>query len=168
MPMPGGWADALVSQALPGVRSGGDGACQGDRRTRRRWVSLLGTRETMRRGFADAAEEATERELVEQDWMRKTEDFKEGIKSYAEKRVGNFKGRAETMAQLAGKAAIVTGGASGIGEACAETLAREGASVLVTDVDDHLGKGVVERIARAGGTARYLHQTCATRPPGPA
>jgi NAD(P)-dependent dehydrogenase (short-subunit alcohol dehydrogenase family) len=61
------------------------------------------------------------------------------------------------MAQLAGKAAIVTGGASGIGEACSETLAREGASVLVTDVDDALGKGVVERIAKAGGKARYLH-----------
>src|SRR5262249_8470651 len=63
---------------------------------------------------------------------------------------------AEQMAQLAGKAAIVTGGASGIGEACSETLAREGASVLVTDVDDHLGKGVVERILKSGGKARVL------------
>ena len=61
------------------------------------------------------------------------------------------------MAQVSGKAAIVTGGASGIGEACAETLAREGASVLVTDVDDHLGKSVVERILKTGGKARYLH-----------
>ena len=43
--------------------------------------------------FADGAEIATERELVEQDWTRKTEDFKEGVKSYAEKRSGNFKGR---------------------------------------------------------------------------
>src|SRR5258708_18688374 len=61
------------------------------------------------------------------------------------------------MGQVSGKAAIVTGGASGIGEACAEPLAREGASVLVTDVDDALGKGVVERIAKAGGKACYLH-----------
>src|SRR5579871_6438111 len=53
----------------------------------------LSTRETMRRFFADGAEIATERELVEQDWLRKTEDFKEGIKSYAEKRPGNWKGR---------------------------------------------------------------------------
>ena len=60
------------------------------------------------------------------------------------------------MAQLSGKAAVVTGGSSGIGEACAETLAREGASVLVTDVDDALGKGVVERIAKASGKAHYL------------
>jgi NAD(P)-dependent dehydrogenase (short-subunit alcohol dehydrogenase family) len=61
------------------------------------------------------------------------------------------------MGQVSGKAAIVTGGASGIGEACAETLAGEGAAVLVTDVDDALGKAVVERIAKAGGKARYLH-----------
>ena len=61
------------------------------------------------------------------------------------------------MGQLSGKAAIVTGGASGIGEACSETLAREGASVLITDIDDALGKAVVERITKAGGKARYLH-----------
>jgi NAD(P)-dependent dehydrogenase (short-subunit alcohol dehydrogenase family) len=60
------------------------------------------------------------------------------------------------MAQVSGKVAIVTGGASGIGEACAETLAREGASVLITDIDDTLGKGVVEHIAKSGGKAHYL------------
>lgn len=60
------------------------------------------------------------------------------------------------MAQVSGKVAIVTGGASGIGEACAETLAREGASVLITDIDDMLGKGVVDRITKAGGKAHYL------------
>ncbi len=57
--------------------------------------------------------------------------------------------------QVAGKVAIVTGGASGIGEACSETLAREGAAVLITDIDDTLGKGVVERITKAGGKAHY-------------
>jgi NAD(P)-dependent dehydrogenase (short-subunit alcohol dehydrogenase family) len=61
------------------------------------------------------------------------------------------------MPQLAGKAAVVTGGASGIGEACAETLAREGASVLITDVDDLRGKDVAARIAKAGGKAHYLN-----------
>lgn len=61
------------------------------------------------------------------------------------------------MAQLSGKAAIVTGGASGIGEACSEALAREGAAVLITDVDDALGKAVVERITKTGGKAHYLH-----------
>jgi len=56
-------------------------------------LAVQSTRETVRRGFADGAEVATERELTEQDWTRKTEDFKEGIKSYAEKRPGNWKGR---------------------------------------------------------------------------
>jgi len=58
---------------------------------------------------------------------------------------------------LAGKGAVVTGGASGIGEACSQTLAGEGAAVLVTDVDDTLGKDVVDRIVKAGGKAHYLH-----------
>jgi NAD(P)-dependent dehydrogenase (short-subunit alcohol dehydrogenase family) len=57
---------------------------------------------------------------------------------------------------LARKGAVVTGGASGIGEACSETLAREGASVLITDIDDLRGKEVVARIAKTGGTAHYL------------
>lgn len=39
------------------------------------------------------------------------------------------------MALVQGKVAIVTGGASGIGAACARTLAREGAKVLITDLD---------------------------------
>src|SRR5215467_5672555 len=61
------------------------------------------------------------------------------------------------MGQLQGKAGIVTGGASGIGEACSETLAREGASVLITDIDPLRGKELVARIAKAGGKAHYLH-----------
>lgn len=58
--------------------------------------------------------------------------------------------------QVAGKVAIVTGGSSGIGEACAETLAREGASVVVTDIDELLGQGVVQKIAKAGGKVAWL------------
>ena len=59
--------------------------------------------------------------------------------------------------QVSGKVAVVTGGASGIGEACSETLAREGAAVLITDIDDVLGKEVAQRITKAGGKAHYLH-----------
>src|SRR5262249_41492073 len=44
------------------------------------------------------------------------------------------------MGQVEGKVAIVTGGASGIGAACAATLAREGAKVVVTDLDDAYGQ----------------------------
>jgi len=52
------------------------------------------------------------------------------------------------MGQVEGKAAIVTGGASGIGAACATTLAREGAKVVVTDLDDTGGQAVVDKIVR--------------------
>jgi len=62
------------------------------------------------------------------------------------------------MGQVQGKVAIVTGGASGIGEACAELLAREGASVVVTDIDDIRGGAVADRITAAGGKAQFRHQ----------
>lgn len=57
-----------------------------------------------------------------------------------------------------GKVALVTGGASGIGRSCAETLAAEGAFVVVTDIQDHLGVEVVANIQKAGGKAEYVHQ----------
>jgi NAD(P)-dependent dehydrogenase (short-subunit alcohol dehydrogenase family) len=62
------------------------------------------------------------------------------------------------MGQVQGKIAIVTGGASGIGAACAATLAREGARVIVTDLDDARGQAVVAEIGGASGEAVYLHQ----------
>jgi len=55
------------------------------------------------------------------------------------------------MGQVDGKIAIVTGGASGIGAACATTLAREGAKLVVTDLDDAGGRRVVDQIGGAGG-----------------
>jgi NAD(P)-dependent dehydrogenase (short-subunit alcohol dehydrogenase family) len=59
------------------------------------------------------------------------------------------------MKQVEGKVAIVTGGASGIGAACAETLAGAGARVVVSDIDDAGGAAVVDRITREGGKAIY-------------
>ena len=60
--------------------------------------------------------------------------------------------------QVSGKVALITGGASGIGAACAELLAREGAKVAVSDIDDLRGPELVARIKKAGGEAMYLHQ----------
>ena len=60
------------------------------------------------------------------------------------------------MGQVQGKVAIVTGGASGIGASCAATLAREGAKVVVTDLDDAGGQAVVARIGST--SAVFLHQ----------
>lgn len=55
-------------------------------------LSTQSTRESLRRGLADAVEAATERELVEQDWQRKTADFREGVKAMAERRAPKFGG----------------------------------------------------------------------------
>src|SRR6266446_7685004 len=60
------------------------------------------------------------------------------------------------MGQVDGKIALVTGGASGIGEACAQTLAREGARVVISDIDDLRGNELASAIDAAGHEAIYL------------
>jgi enoyl-CoA hydratase/carnithine racemase len=56
-------------------------------------LAVMATRETVRRGLVDEIEAATERELVEQDWLRRTEDFQEGVKAMADRRLPDFHGR---------------------------------------------------------------------------
>jgi NAD(P)-dependent dehydrogenase (short-subunit alcohol dehydrogenase family) len=74
--------------------------------------------------------------------------------------------REEALGQVEGKVAIVTGGASGIGAACAAILAREGAKVVVTDLDDTGGQAVVDKIGSAGDEAIFLHQDVTSRKAG--
>ena len=57
--------------------------------------------------------------------------------------------------RLPGKVAIVTGGASGIGEATARLFAQHGASVVLCDVQDDLGRTVAREIADGGDVAEY-------------
>ena len=52
--------------------------------------------------------------------------------------------------ELAGKVAIVTGGAGGIGQATAEMLAKEGAKVVIADVDAEQGQAVAAGLGEAG------------------
>src|SRR6476619_4645019 len=56
--------------------------------------------------------------------------------------------------RLAGKVAVITGAASGIGEASAQRFIEEGARVVLCDVQDALGQGVADRL---GSEARYTH-----------
>jgi NAD(P)-dependent dehydrogenase (short-subunit alcohol dehydrogenase family) len=57
------------------------------------------------------------------------------------------------MDRLAGKVAIVTGGGGGIGGATARALARQGAALLVVDINEDAAAAVVGSIDESGGTA---------------
>jgi NAD(P)-dependent dehydrogenase (short-subunit alcohol dehydrogenase family) len=60
------------------------------------------------------------------------------------------------MKLLENKVAIVTGGGSGIGKAVAEAFAREGAKVVVSDINEEGGNETVKAIAGSGGTALFV------------
>ena len=62
------------------------------------------------------------------------------------------------MPRVTGKVAIVTGGAMGIGQACAELLAAEGAAVVVTDREVEAGKKTVGALTAKGYRALFIEQ----------
>jgi NAD(P)-dependent dehydrogenase (short-subunit alcohol dehydrogenase family) len=62
-----------------------------------------------------------------------------------------------------GKVAVVTGGASGIGEACAREFAERQAQVAVVDRDAQAGIQTVEEVRRKGGTAEYFQADVSVR-----
>ena len=57
--------------------------------------------------------------------------------------------------RFADRIALVTGGASGIGKATARRLAREGAAVVVADIQEEAGRTVVDEITADGGRALF-------------
>lgn len=60
------------------------------------------------------------------------------------------------MGRVQGKNALVTGAASGIGEATARLFAKEGARVLMTDLNETAGTKVRDEIIAAGGDAVFI------------
>lgn len=59
--------------------------------------------------------------------------------------------------RLAGRKAVITGAADGIGKGIARRFAREGAQVIVADFDETLGRAAAQAIATEGGAARFVH-----------
>jgi len=65
------------------------------------------------------------------------------------------------MSRFARKVALVTGGGSGIGSAIARQLGKEGASVIVTDINLEAAERVAQEITVVGGTATAFAQNTA-------
>jgi NAD(P)-dependent dehydrogenase (short-subunit alcohol dehydrogenase family) len=61
------------------------------------------------------------------------------------------------MGKLDGKVAVITGAASGMGRATALRFAREGAAVVVADLNSQAGEETISEIAATGGRAVYQH-----------
>ncbi|GAA4288798.1 glucose 1-dehydrogenase [Georgenia daeguensis] len=61
------------------------------------------------------------------------------------------------MDRLEGRVALITGAASGIGRATAERLAREGAAVVITDIQDEAGAVAAREFGEWGARAVFVH-----------
>ena len=65
------------------------------------------------------------------------------------------------MERVKNKVAVITGGAVGIGCSGCILLAREGAKVAITDVNETEGRKLAEQIRKDGGTAEFWHMNTA-------
>jgi NAD(P)-dependent dehydrogenase (short-subunit alcohol dehydrogenase family) len=57
--------------------------------------------------------------------------------------------------EISGKAAVITGGGSGIGRTTAQMMAAAGAAIMIVDLDEKMGNESVELIRKPGGKAAY-------------
>jgi NAD(P)-dependent dehydrogenase (short-subunit alcohol dehydrogenase family) len=66
--------------------------------------------------------------------------------------------------RLAGKVAVITGAGAGLGRQCALLFAREGARVIVSDIDAARADGTAEAVAAQGGAARAVRADVTSEP----
>ncbi len=69
-----------------------------------------------------------------------------------------IKGGDEMNRRFEGKVVLITGGGSGIGRATSMGFAQEGATVVVTDIDENKGKEIVEEMRQSGAKGRFIAQ----------
>src|SRR5256714_13563423 len=69
--------------------------------------------------------------------------------------------RRSTMPRLANKVALITGAAGGQGTAEAELFVREGAAIVLTDIDAAAGESLAQRLAGEDGKVLFLRQDVA-------
>ena len=78
----------------------------------------------------------------------------------------NEKGSVIMEKMMQGQVAIITGGASGMGEATAKLFAQEGAKVVIADYNEKNAQKVADEINAAGGIARVYPPLDLRLPPG--
>jgi 2-deoxy-D-gluconate 3-dehydrogenase len=72
-------------------------------------------------------------------------------------------GYVDGLFSLAGKVALVTGGASGLGEAISLGFSQAGATVVIADINDEAGKAVIESVADRPNAPSFLHLDVTSR-----
>ncbi len=77
------------------------------------------------------------------------------LKNRLEYKIDQFGGEGTDM-KLKNKTAIITGGSNGLGKATAFLFSKEGANVVIADMDENAGQNVVHEIKKNGGNAIFV------------